>query len=540
MKKALIVIVILAIVGLAVWRVGVVFKARAQAAKVTEEPAISVEIETVKLGSIQNELSFVGNIVADAEVTVFPKTQGKIEKIMVEVGKNVSKGSVLAKIEDKELSLRVRQAEVALDTAKTGYAQAKALSEVKIKSQVAQAEAGLLGADASLKQVRDIAKTRVSSQLDQAEASLLALKTNLKKIKDGARPEEIKQIESLVEQAKANKENADADLDRIEKLYEEGAISKQTLDGAKTRSTVASSQYEASKQQLKLAETGARAEDIQAMELQIRAAEAGLELARSSSESKSWEQDIEMAQSRYDQAKAGVEAAKAFEKAKSWEAEISAAEAGVKQAETALELAKEALSYATVTAPISGTISKRNFDTGSMASPAMPIFTIVNANNVKAEVSVPEASLNRISTNDKAFITASGLSDKIEGQITLISPVVNPMSRTASVEISIDNSSRKLKPGMFVHINIPLDVRSDTVVVRRSAVLEEKKDDSNIEKYLFVIENNVAKKRIVEIGLTQGDNLEVLSGITPGEKIVVSGQSLLKDNGKVTVVGTLE
>ncbi|HGJ65139.1 TPA: biotin/lipoyl-binding protein, partial [bacterium] len=263
MKKAVIVIIILAIVGIFIWRVGVAVKSRAEAGKTTEEALIAVDVETAKLGTIENKLSFVGNIVADAEVTVFPKTMGRIEKMMVKEGSNVSKGSVLARLEDKELSLRVKQAEVALETAKTGYSQAKALSEIRVRSQVAQAEAGLLGADAALKQVKDMAKTRVSSQLDQAQAGLDALKTNLKKIKDGARPEEIKQIELAVEQAKAGKESADTDLERMEKLYKEGAISKQTIDGIRTRATVANAQYEAAKQQLKLVQTGARAEDIQ-------------------------------------------------------------------------------------------------------------------------------------------------------------------------------------------------------------------------------------------------------------------------------------
>jgi RND family efflux transporter MFP subunit len=536
MKKAVIVIIILAIVGIFIWRVGVAVKSRAEAGKTTEEALIVVDVETAKLGTIENKLSFVGNIVADAEVTVFPKTMGRIEKMMVKEGSNVSKGSVLARLEDKELSLRVKQAEVALETAKTGYSQAKALSEIRVRSQVAQAEAGLLGADAALKQVKDMAKTRVSSQLDQAQAGLDALKTNLKKIKDGARPEEIKQIELAVEQAKAGKESADTDLERMEKLYKEGAISKQTIDGIRTRATVANAQYEAAKQQLKLVQTGARAEDIQAMELQVKAAEAGLEMARSAADTRSWEQDIEMAQSRYNQAKAGLDGAKSLVDAKSWEAEIIGAEAGVKQAETALELAKEALSYAVVTAPISGTISQRNLDEGGMANPAMPIFTIVNANNVKAVIEVPEANLKDISIGKKAYISASGLSEPIEGQITLISPVIKPASRTASIEISIDNSSRKLKPGAFANISIPLDIRDNAIIARRSSVLEEKENGKIINKYVFIVNNNKAVRKNVEIGIEQGDIVEVVSGIQVGDKIIVAGQNLVQNDGKVKVM----
>ncbi|MGB9595244.1 MAG: efflux RND transporter periplasmic adaptor subunit [Candidatus Poribacteria bacterium] len=539
MKKALIAIIIVIIAGLFIWRVGIVIKAKAQAKVIEEATAVPVGVKLVTRGTIQNELSFVGNIVADAEVMVFPKTAGRIEQIMVEVGNNVNKGAVLAKLEDKELSLRVKQAEVALETAKTAYAQAKALAEVKVRSQVAQAEAGLLGAEASLRQVQDIAETRISSQLEQAEAGLEALKTNLKKIKDGARPEEKKQIEATVQQAKANMDNAKADLDRIEKLYAEGAVSKQTLDGAKTRATVAEAQYEAATQQLKLVETGAREEDIKAMELQVKSAESGLAIARSMWATKSWEKDISLAQSHYNQAKAGYEAAKALEKARSWEAEIAGAEAGVKQAETALALAKEALSYATVTAPISGTISKRNLDTGAMANPAMPMFTIVNMNNVKAIVEAPEANLKDISVGTKAFISSATLSEPIAGQVTLISPIVKPTSRTASVEISIDNSDRRLKPGTFAKINIPLSAKNDAVIVNRSAVMEER-NNGGITRYVYVVVGDKAVRRNVEIGIESSDKLEIISGVQPNDKVVVSGQNLLKDNEKVKIAEIVE
>ena len=107
--------------------------------------------------------------------------------------------------------------------------------------------------------------------------------------------------------------NAKTDLERIENLYAAGAVSKQTLDATRTGATVAEAQYEAASQQLKLVETGARDEDILAVESQVRQAESALDLARSMTETRSWEKDIEMAQAGYDQAKAGLETAEALE-----------------------------------------------------------------------------------------------------------------------------------------------------------------------------------------------------------------------------------
>lgn len=537
MRRVIITIIIITFLALGIWRISTTVRARMRASTAQAELPVAVEVEKVSQGSISEELNLIGNVKADHEVNVFPKIAGRIERIFVEEGARVSKGTVLAKLEDKELLLRVRQAEIALNTAKVAYEQAKALSEVKVRSQVAQAQAGFVSAEAALKQVMDLSEARVVSQLESAEAGLTALKANLKKIKDGARVEERKQIEATVQQAKANMENALADKERIERLYNEGAVSAQTLDAAKTRAEVAKAQYEAASQQLKLVETGARPEDILAMESQVRQAEAGLELIRKTVQTKSWEQDIRMAQARYDQAKAVLDTAVAMERAKSWEAEIAAAEANVKQAETALELSKEALGYATITAPIDGIVSKREFDAGNMANPAMPLFTIVNMNTVKVIVEVPESSLHKVSRNSKIKIYAAGVDEPIEGQISLISPVIKQASRTASMEILIDNSKGLLKPGSFVKVNIVTDFKENTLLVRRSAVLEDKENTE--DKYVFVVENDKSFKKKVKTGIANGDMVEVIDGLRSGEKVIVSGQNQVKDGTNVKITNNI-
>jgi RND family efflux transporter MFP subunit len=537
MKKVIVAVIILAIVAVGIWRVGKILKTRREAAQEVEKSPRAVEVQEVKRGTIQEELILVGNIDAASEVTVFPKVPGKIVQISVDEGSKVRKGETIAKVEDKELRLQVKQAEAAVEAANVGLDQARSLAEVRVRSQVAQAQAGFSSAEAALKQVQDLAKTRTLSQMEQAEAGLAALKANLKKIKDGARTEEKRQVEATVQQAKAGLDNARADLERIENLYAEGAVSKQTLDATRTGATVAEAQYEAALQQLKLVETGAREEDILAMESQVKQAEAGLELARSMTDTKSWEKDIEMAQAGYNQAKAGIETAKALEEAKSWEAEITAAETGLKQAEAALELAQEALSNATITAPISGIVSKRYLDEGGMASPAVPLFTIVDMDKVKAVVDVVEADLAKVSLNSEAFVSVEAFPEQIVGQVTLISPTLKSISRTASVEITIDNPSHKLKPGMFAKVTLPVEVHEDAILVRRSAVLEDRISGG---KSLFVINGNVSARREVETGLAKSDVIEILSGLQPGEKVVVSGQHYLEDGERVQVVKVLE
>lgn len=496
------------------------------------ENATTVEVMSVKIGDITQELSLVGNVEARSQVFVFAKIPGTIEKLNVEVGYEVNKDDMLAVVEHKELELNVRQAKAALKAAQSGLNQAKKLSKIKVMSQVRQTEAGLSAAKAALAQVKDISFKRTTTQIAQAEAGLEAIKLTLKKIKEGAREEERKQVEYAVKQAKAGLDNAKSNFDRMQKLFDQGAISKQTLEGVETQYTIAKAQYEAAIQQMKLIDEGAREEDVQAVEAQVRQAEAGLELVKKMADTKSWEKDIAMAKSQVQQAEAGLETARALKEAKSWETEIIGAETAVEQANVALELAQKQLSDATITAPISGIVSMRNIELGGMAGPQSPIFAIVDMDVVKAKVNVIEANLYKVKMGNEARISVESLAEPVKGKVTLIYPTIDKMSRTTIIEISIDNEDLKLKPGMFVRANVIYDKHASTLLVPETAVRFE-----DGKGFAYTVSGNTAKKLPVQVGFTSPDGrmVEVLNGLSNGDKVIVSGILGLKDGTKVQV-----
>lgn len=520
------------IISVFIWRVRVTLS-KNETYESQIEKATLVEVATVEVGDITQELSLVGDIEAQAQVFVFTKIPGKVEKLKVKVGSVVRKDDVLAVIEHKELLLGVKQAQAALKAAQAGLDQAKALSKIKIMSQVQQAQAGLSAAKAAFDQVKDISFTRTNTQIAQAEGGLEAIKASLKKIKEGARAEEKKQVESAVEQAKAALDSARSNYERMTKLFDNGAISEQTLEGIETQYTVAKAQYEAATQQLKLINEGAREEDIQTVEAQVKQAEAALQLAKTLADTKSWEKDIALAQAQVKQAEAGVEAAIALQEAKSWEAEITAAETAAEQASVALELAQQRLADATITAPISGVVSQRTVDEGGMASPQMPIFQIVDMDVVKATVSVIESDLYKVHMEDEALVSAEALSTPQKGIVTLISPTFDKQSRTATVEISIDNKDHKLKPGMFARAQLIYDKHTSTLLVPSEAV-----DEKNGQKMVYIVSSNIAKIVPVQLGFADEDKIEITSGqLNAGDKVIVSGHFGLKDGAKVQVNG---
>ncbi len=403
---------------------------------------------------VQKELSLVGDIEARSAVMVFPRVPGKILELNVEVGLAVRKDEVLAVVEHEELELGVRQAQAVFRAAEAGLRQTKAMAKVTVISNVRQAQAGLSAAQIALEQVRDLSFTQTTTQIVQAEAGLEAIEASMKKIKEGARAEEKKQVEASVAQAKASLSNAESNYERMKKLYEEGAVSKQTLEGLETQFTVAEAQYEAATQQLKLVNDGAREEDVQAVEAQVRQAQAALQMAKKLEDTKSWEKDIALAEAQVEGAEAILKMAMASEESESWKDEIIRVEMSVEQAKVALDLAKKQLSDATIRAPISGIISRRNVELGGMASPQAPVFEIIDIDTVKARVSIIESDLYKIKLGDEAMVSVDALEEPARGEVTLISPILDRMNRTTAVEISIDNRDHKMKPGMFARARI--------------------------------------------------------------------------------------
>jgi len=496
-----------------------------------------VEVIKAKRGEIREVLKLSGTIEPNARVMVFPEIAGTIITMPVEEGNEVEKGQVLAVIEHEKLELQMVQAEAAYQAAQTAYEQAQKLAKINVESQIAQARAQLAGAESAKQQVLDLAETRTVLQIEQAEAALASLQANLEKIISGAREEDKKQAQAAVQQAQANLANAKSNSARIKRLFESGAISNQSFEQAQTQLDIAQAQYDMAVEQRKLVEKGAREEDIEAMKAQVRQAEAALKLARTQAETKTWEKDIALAESQTDAAQAALRAAEALEVAKSWEAEIIVAKTNATQAKAAFDLAKRMVADATITAPITGIVSKRYLDLGGKASPMAPLFELVDTATVKAVVSVLESDLSKLKLKDEAEIRVDALGEPVVGKVSLISPILEQTKRAAKVEIAIANAKMDLRPGMFAKVSLPVEVRDNVILIPSSAVIEGGLKDTGT---VFVVEDEKSKRREVKLGLSAENVIEITNGLTEGELVVASGGHSLKDDEEVTVVKSIE
>jgi len=190
------------------------------------------------------------------------------------------------------------------------------------------------------------------------------------------------------------------------------------------------------------------------------------------------------------------------------------------------------LDYTKITASISGVIGERLKRPGDRIQPTDKLFTVINNEEMIAVVHVPEREIGTLKKGQKAFITSEHLkNEEFSGWIKRVSPVVDPRSGTFKVTIGIRNKNNRLRPGMFVNTHIITATHQKTVLIPKTALVYE-----NEAIHVFVVRDSVAHKVKLDLGFQDYENVESLSKIEPGEKIIVVGQSGLKDQTRVNIV----
>lgn len=186
----------------------------------------------------------------------------------------------------------------------------------------------------------------------------------------------------------------------------------------------------------------------------------------------------------------------------------------------------------TLTSPISGVITMRNFDNGDVAG-AQPILQVMQISPVKLKFNINESFYTKVKLgmNVKAKVEVFE-NDEFGGRISLIAPTIDPLTRTFMVEAEFSNGNQKLRPGMFGRVELNLGKAKKVIIPDKSII----KQSGTNNKYVFIEKNGIVEYRKVELGRRMGENYELLEGVSDGENVVVSGQTRLLDGKKVVVV----
>jgi membrane fusion protein, multidrug efflux system len=241
-------------------------------------------------------------------------------------------------------------------------------------------------------------------------------------------------------------------------------------------------------------------------------------------------------QAKVDQAKATLDQAQRdFERQKqlfasstSTRQEYDAANARVSVAKASVSEAETMMSYARITAPFDGVVTRKLADVGDLATPGRPLLEIEAPTALRFEADLPEAILNRIRMGEKMQVRVASVMEPLEATVSEIAPVADPVSRTFQVKLDLP-STPGLRTGQFGRVSVPVAETKLVIVPKDSVILRGQME------LVFVVREGRASLRLVKTGKKLTNGFEILSGLEDGEQVVVRGAAKLVDGQPVTI-----
>lgn len=215
------------------------------------------------------------------------------------------------------------------------------------------------------------------------------------------------------------------------------------------------------------------------------------------------------------------------------DADFNRASQAVERAKANLEEARVYHGFTQVRAPISGIVTEKKAETGSMATPGMPLYTIEDTSQFKIEAALDERLIKKVSPGMTAYVLFNKTNEKFTGRITKVVPSIDTASRTFIVEITLQDKS--LRTGSYGKVLIP-EGKKETLLIPVKSIVER----GQLTGVFVVDDKGVITYRLIKAGKMYDEQTEVLSGLTKGERIIVSGVEKAIEGGMVKTVDSLK
>jgi HlyD family secretion protein len=355
MKKtntAVVIAIVIVVLFIALFASGMFISARAKfSKKVDTTPPVAVESEIAKVQPFKESYTYTGTVTSEMDAIVSAQASGAVKKVLVDIGAEVKAGEVLALIDD---TIYVQQATIA----RSGYEMAK---------------------------------------LNLTSAS-------------SARPEQIAQAKANYTAAQLAAETAFRSFERSKNLFVEGVISKAALEGAQLQYETAKAQFTAAKENLRIAQTGAREEDRKVLHLVVEQAGAQAKLAQAS------------------------------------------------------------LGWTRITAPFAGKVVSRLVSEGDFVATGMPAYEIVSEKGLKVEIYAPVEKINNFKQGQEASVKLADASMPLTALVSRIVPSADPETRLFKVELTLP-AGTSARPQQFADVTIEWVLGKGKVVLPAKALL---------------------------------------------------------------------
>ncbi|MFN6558651.1 MAG: efflux RND transporter periplasmic adaptor subunit [Nostoc sp. ChiSLP01] len=440
-----------------------------------QPPAIPVKLATVETETTQESSQFLGSLEAPRSVLIKPQIEGRITQIFVQEGNRVQQGQVIFTLQSDDAQAQLLQARGSLQQAQARLAELVAGTR---REEVAQARA----------------------QLAQAQA-------RLRDAQAGAQPEEIAQAEAQIQSAKSDVELAQSRAKRYEQLRKEGAVSQDTLEGY--------------------------VKEQRSAEADLVVAQKRLDQLRQSRNSSINElaAAVEQQQQNLRQQENG-----------SRPEEIAQARSQVTQAAGQVQAAQVQLQYTKVLAPFTGIVGDIPTKVGDYVQRADQLTTLTRNDSLELNISVPLEEAKKLRLGLPVQMLDAQGKTIATGKISFISPDANLDSQTVLAKANFGNSTRQLlnrqsvqtkviwdeRPGILIPVTAVSRLGGETFVFVAEAPAQNTKPEA--PKAEAPAQNSkpaapklVAQQKPVKLGAIEGNSYQVIEGLKPGDKIVVSG-----------------
>jgi HlyD family secretion protein len=354
-----------------------------------------------------------------------------------------------------------------------------------------------------------------ATQLKQAEAGLEAARLGLAKMEEGTRPEQIAAAEAAVQFAR----NAVSDLTNISDEERTAAVAALAQTEAALR--LAQAEYD------KIGWAGQVGMMPQA--LQLEQATIAYEAAKAAYDLQTNPSDLQLSPLMAQLAQA--ELALALSKNPFTETDFEMARNQVKLAEAAVDMARIQMHETTIRAPFDGVVAELYVTEGSMAAPQAPAALFVSK-PVEVVLNVEESRISHVTEGQHAALQVTAYPGQdFPAIVTNVAPTADSQSHTFAVQVTPLDDDHLLRSGMYANVSLLVEEKQETLLVPRAALTEI----AGQEIVYVVNGDNTVEQRAVTTGLEEDGRVEILSGLTAGEQVVIAGQASLQDGTEVEI-----
>ena len=211
--------------------------------------------------------------------------------------------------------------------------------------------------------------------------------------------------------------------------------------------------------------------------------------------------------------------------------QVNVAKAQQSQTQFRIDELRITLSNTSVVSPVDGFVSRRNLDAGAFSGANTVILQVVDIDTVRLVANLIEKGFRKVVPGVEASVQVDTFAgEDFKGRVSRVAPIFDPATRTAQMEIEVPNPGYRLKPGMYARVRLTLERRPDALTVPRNALV-----DVDGRRGVFVVKDQAAKFVETQTGLSDGDRVEILGGITEGTQVIPPGALALRDGDRVAL-----